>query len=302
MRLVSKIVELLSIGLLQVSSLIYLNIQMSKRIAIINDMSGFGRCSISIILPIISHLGVQGCPVPTAIFSNHTGFPKFYREDFTRHMPQYIDQWKEMGLHFDGIMTGFLGSAKQIAIVEDFIKHFKTDSTMILVDPVMGDNGHIYPTYTRAMCRDMKRLIAYADIITPNITEACFLTDTPYKESGWHHAELDILARKLMDMGAKKLVITGIKMGNDYIGNAIVEHGAETIFQRQMIVAQTRTGTGDVFASILGADAVNGLQFPESVKRASRFVRQGLVESNRTGEPPMYGIGFEEALWRLKRR
>lgn len=275
---------------------------MSKRIAIINDMSGFGRCSISIILPIISHLGVQGCPVPTAIFSNHTGFPEFYREDFTRHMPQYIDQWKKMNLSFDGIMTGFLGSARQINIVEDFIKSFGSTETMILVDPVMGDNGHIYPTYTPKMCREMKKLIAYADIITPNITEACFLTNTPYKESGWHYAELDTLAKKLMEMGAKKLVITGIKMGDGYIGNAIASQKADTIFQRQMVVAQTRTGTGDVFAAVLGADAVNGLDFPTSVKRASVFVRQGLVESNKKGEPPMYGIDFEAALWRLKRK
>lgn len=275
---------------------------MSKRIAIINDMSGFGRCSISIILPIISHLGVQGCPVPTAIFSNHTGFPEFYREDFTRHMPQYIDQWKKMNLSFDGIMTGFLGSARQINIVEDFIKSFGAPETMILVDPVMGDNGHIYPTYTSKMCREMKKLIAYADIITPNITEACFLTNTTYKESGWHYAELDTLAKKLMDMGAKKLVITGIKMGDGYIGNAIASQEADTIFQRQMVVAQTRTGTGDVFAAVLGADAVNGLDFPTSVKRASVFVRQGLVESNKKGEPPMYGIDFEAALWRLKRK
>lgn len=275
---------------------------MSKRIAIINDMSGFGRCSITIILPIVSHLGVQGCPVPTAIFSNHTGFPHFYRTDYTNQMPAYIDEWKNMDLQFDGIMTGFLGSAKQINIVEDFIKRFKTDKTTILVDPVMGDNGHIYPTYNKKMCDGMKKLIAYADIITPNITEACFLTDTPYKESGWHHVELQKIAAKLLAMGAKKLVITGIKMGNGFIGNAICENGQDMTFQRQMIVAQNRTGTGDVFAAILGADAVNGLRFPASVKRASRFVRQGLVESNRKGEPAHWGIDFEEALWRLKRK
>lgn len=275
---------------------------MSKRIAIINDMSGFGRCSITIILPIISHLGVQGCPVPTAIFSNHTGFPSFYREDFTKHLPNYIEEWKKMSLKFDGIMTGFLGSAKQISIVEEFIQEFKGNKTMILVDPVMGDNGHIYPTYTQKMCREMKKLIAYADIITPNITEACFLTGTPYKDCGWHHAELAELAKKLLDMGTDKLVITGIKMGDGFIGNAICERGAETIFQRQMIVAQNRTGTGDVFASVLGADAVNGLSFPASVKRASRFVRQSLVESNRNGEPAINGIDFEQALWRLRKK
>ena len=98
---------------------------MSKKIAIINDISGYGRCSISVIQPIVSHLGVQGCPLPTAIFSNHTGFPSFYREDFTRRMPAYIEEWKKLDLQFDGIMTGFLGSARQIGIVEQFIKDFR---------------------------------------------------------------------------------------------------------------------------------------------------------------------------------
>ena len=274
---------------------------MSKRIAIINDMSGFGRCSISIILPIVSHLGVQGCPVPTAIFSNHTGFPKFYREDFTKHMPAYIDQWKEMDLKFDGIMTGFLGSAKQIAIVEDFIKSFKSPKTMILVDPVMGDNGYIYPTYTKKMCQEMKRLIAYADIITPNLTEACFLTDTPYRESGWRHSELEIMAKELMQMGARQLVITGIKMGENFIGNVVATEDGNFEFQRQMIVEETRSGTGDVFASVLGADAVNGVPFAQSVKRASHFVRRCLIETLRTPGPSNTGIDFESCLWQLRK-
>ena len=211
-----------------------------KKIAIINDISGYGRCSISVIQPIVSHLGVQGCPLPTAIFSNHTGFPSFYRQDFTSRMPAYIEEWKKLDLQFDGIMTGFLGSARQIGIVEQFIKDFRRPSTIVLVDPVMGDNGHIYPTYTRKMCRDMKRLIQYADIITPNLTEACFLTDTPYKPNGWRHIELVVMARELMAMGAKRLVITGIKMGENFIGNVVGEQNGDVEFQRQMIVEDTR--------------------------------------------------------------
>lgn len=280
---------------------------MSKRIAIINDISGYGRCSISVIQPIVSHLGVQGCPVPTAIFSNHTGFPSFFCKDFTRYMQAYIDEWKKLDLHFDAIMTGFLGSAQQIGIVERFIEDFRRPDTTVLVDPVMGDNGHIYPTYTRKMCREMKKLLAYADIITPNITEACFLTDTPYRESGWKQAELADMARKLQDMGAKKLVITGIRMGDNYIGNAVCngplspEGGAQGLeFQRQMVVQQTRSGTGDVFASVLAADAVNGVEFSASVKRASNFVRRCLVETAK-GTAPLYtGIDFESQLYRLK--
>lgn len=282
---------------------------MSKKIAIINDISGYGRCSISVIQPIVSHLGVQGCPVPTAIFSNHTGFPSFFCKDFTRYMQSYIDEWKKLDLRFDAIMTGFLGSAQQIGIVEQFIRDFADPETTVLVDPVMGDNGHIYPTYTRKMCREMKKLIAYADILTPNITEACFLTDTPYKESGWKHAELAEIAQKLQAMGAKKLVITGIRMGDNYIGNAVcngplsLENGAHGLeFQRQMVVQQTRSGTGDVFASILGADAVNGVDFPASVKRASNFVRRCLIETAKGTAPLNTGIDFESQLYRLKRK
>lgn len=275
---------------------------MSKKIAIINDISGYGRCSISVIQPIVSHLGVQGCPVPTAIFSNHTGFPSFYRHDFTRHMTRYIDEWKKLNLEFDGIMTGFLGSAHQIGIVEEFIQDFRRAQTTVLIDPVMGDNGHIYPTYTSKMCREMKRLIAYADIITPNLTEACFLTDTPYHASGWHQNELQDMAAQLMQMGAKRLVITGILMGENYIGNVVCDEGGEVEFQRQMIVQETRSGTGDVFASVLGADAVNGVPFAQSAKRASQFVRQCLIETLRTPGPTNTGIDFESCLWQLKQR
>lgn len=276
---------------------------MSKKIAIINDISGYGRCSTSVILPIVSHLGVQGCAVPTAIFSNHTGFPSFFCKDFTEYMPAYIREWKKLDLQFDGIMTGFLGSARQISIVEDFIQQFRSENTRVLVDPVMGDNGRIYPTYTEKLCRDMRRLIAYADIITPNLTEACFLTGTRYHESGWRKKELETMAQRLLDMGAHQLVITGIQMGGGTIGNVIASQGSdEVIYQRQLQVEQTRSGTGDVFASVLGADAVNGVDFPVSCRRASRFVRQCLIETIKGTEATNTGIDFESQLYNLKKR
>ena len=273
---------------------------MSRKIAIINDISGYGRCSTSVILPIVSHLGVQGCALPTAIFSNHTGFPSFFCYDFTRFMPAYIREWQKLDLHFDGIMTVFLGSAKQISIVEDFIKQFKTEQTHILVDPVMGDNGRIYPTYTEQLCREMRRLIAYADIITPNLTEACFLTSTRYHESGWTHKELEELARKLLNMGTRQLVITGIHMGNGSIGNVIASQDTDkVIYQRQLLVEQTRSGTGDVFAAVLAADAVNGVDFEHSCHRSSRFVRQCLIETIKTETAHNTGIDFESQLAKL---
>ena len=150
-----------------------------KKIAVINDFSGFGRCSIAVALPVISTLKIQCCPLLTSIFSNHTGFESFFFDDYTDKMTPYINEWKKLDLRFNGISSGFLGSKRQIEIVTQFFKDFKTPETLIIVDPVMGDYGKPYPTYTLEMCNEMKNLIQYADIITPNLTELCILTDTP---------------------------------------------------------------------------------------------------------------------------
>ena len=131
---------------------------MQKKIAVINDISGFGRCSIAVSLPIISYLGVQCCPVPTSIFSNHTGYPHFFFDDYTDRMPAYIANWKKLGLTFEGITTGFLGSVRQIRIVKEFIREFSRENTLIIIDPVMGDNGRLYSTYTKELCEEMKQL------------------------------------------------------------------------------------------------------------------------------------------------
>ena len=193
-----------------------------KKIAIINDMTGFGRCSIAVALPVISMLRVQCCALPTAIFSNHTGFKSFYYQDYTDHMQPSIDEWKKLDLQFSGICTGFLGSATQISIVSDFIRDFKRPDNLIIIDPVMGDYGRPYPTYTTEMCSNMKELVGYADILTPNVTEACILTDTPYKESGWHLSEIESMAAKLALRGPSKIVITGIPQGQ-YVANFCYE-------------------------------------------------------------------------------
>ena len=175
-----------------------------KKIAVINDFSGFGRCSIAVALPILSVMKVQCCPLPTSIFSNHTGFPSYFFEDYTSRMVPYMQEWKKLDLHFNGICSGFLGSKEQIEIVKKFFKEFKTEETQIIVDPVMGDYGKPYPTYTEEMCGEMKKLVEFADILTPNVTEACVLTDTPYKEK-WKIEEIQEMAEKIHKMGPKKL-------------------------------------------------------------------------------------------------
>lgn len=269
-----------------------------KKIAVINDFSGFGRCSLAVALPIISTLKVQCCPVPTSIFSNHTGFNSFYYDDFTDHMPAYIEEWKKLDLQFSGIATGFLGSAEQIKIVKEFFKHFKTEDTTVIIDPVMGDYGKTYPTYTEEMCMRMKELVAYADILTPNLTEACILTDTPYREN-MKVAEVVELAQKLSAQGPKKVVITGI-IQRSFICNLCYESGEEPTMRKTQKVGTQRSGTGDIFSAIIAADAVNGVPFRDSVRKASLFIKKCILRSIELDIPLTDGVCFEELLHTLK--
>lgn len=273
---------------------------MQKKIAVINDISGFGRCSVAVSLPIISYLGVQCCPVPTSVFSNHTGFPHYFFDDYTDRMPEYISHWKKLGLTFEGIATGFLGSARQIQIVKEFIGAFAQEHTKIVIDPVMGDYGKLYSTYTKELCQEMKQLISYADIITPNLTECCNLTDTPYKDVGWKKKELLKMAQTLSAQGPEKVVITGIRQG-DFIANYIYEKGREPKWIRTHRVGTERSGTGDVFASVIAADAVNGVPFERSVRKASGFVKKCILKSIELEIPKTDGVCFEEILYQLKR-
>lgn len=155
-----------------------------KKIAVINDMSGFGRCSIAVELPVISAMKVQCCPLPTSIFSNHTGFESFFFDDYTDKMEDYMQEWVKLGLQFNGICTGFLGSARQIRIVEHFLSLFQTKDNITIIDPVMGDYGKMYPTYTQETCEEMKKLVTHADILTPNLTEGCILPEWHIMKAG----------------------------------------------------------------------------------------------------------------------
>lgn len=269
-----------------------------KKLAVINDLSGFGRCSIAVELPIISAMKIQCCFVPTTIFSNHTGFASFFLEDFTDKMRPYMNEWRKLELHFQGICTGFLGSPKQIAIVSDFLRDFKEKDTVVVVDPVMGDYGKMYPTYSMETCLKMRELIPLADIITPNLTEACILAGIPYEEK-WSRKKLLWLAQHLSAMGPEKVVITGIIQG-EFIANYCYEKGKEPCMFRTVKAGTQRSGTGDIFASIVAADAVNGVPFEQSVKKAGRFIKKCIVKSIEMGIPLTDGVCFEEFLHNLK--
>ena len=279
---------------------------MQKKIAVINDIAGYGRCAMTVLLPIISYMGVQACPLLTSIFSSNTAFPDFYMDDYTDRMEAYIESWKKIGLQnqFDGIATGYLGSVRQIEIVRRFVKEFSRDDTLVIVDPVMGDHGRLYSAYTVELCTELRKLVALADIITPNLTESCYLADIPYKETGWKKKELFAMAERLSDMGPSHVVITGIPQG-EYIANYVyVKTEPENPSARLIRVhraGEERCSTGDVFSAIVAADAVNGVPFDKSVRKASGFVKQCIEKALELGTPPAEGVPYEAVLHRLKR-
>lgn len=270
-----------------------------KKIAVINDISGFGRCSAAVSLPVISHMRVQACLLPTSIFSNHTGFPSYYYNDFTDKMPRFMEEWKNLDLRFEGIASGFLGSAEQIEIVREFIWKFRDERTQVIIDPVMGENGKAYPTYTEEMCDKMKHLVEYADILTPNVTEACMLTRMPFKDKNWQRKELLEMMDRLRELGAKKIVVSGLDSGQ-FISNVVSENPGECKLFRQKRVGKVRSGTGDIFSSIIAADCVNGVDFETSVRKAAAFVQECIRVTERFDIPETDGVCFEEVLHKLR--
>lgn len=265
-----------------------------KKIAVINDFCGFGRCSIAASLPIISAMKIQCCPLPTSIFSNHTGFDSFYYTSFTEHMDAYIEEWIKLGLRFHGILTGFLGSPEQIHIVKRFMEQFKTENTIAVIDPVMGDYGKLYPTYSPLLAEQMGSLVPYADILTPNLTEACILTGMEYQADPDENTLTEI-CKTLSDMGPKKIVISGLERGDD-LENFIYQAEKKPQTIREHKVGPCRSGTGDVFSSIIAANAVNGVDFIDSVGHASSFIAKVLRRTVALDLPKTDGICFEEFL------
>ena len=278
------------------------------RLAMINDIAGFGRCSTTVSLPVISVMKVQVCPVPTSVLSNHLGFPLCHFDDYTSHMRDYIKVWNELGLTFDGLYCGFLGNEEQIDIVREFVEMFRPP--LFLLDPVMGDHGRAYSSITETHVQKMKELLPLADIITPNITEACLLTGTPWKDREWTMPELSGLCERLADIcqqesvssgeasvgtvSSASIVITGIRQGDSLV-NFLWDDGVYTTVSTP-IAGASRPGTGDIFASILAADAVRGETLLTSVQKAANFVGLCIAGSEKAGTPVQEGVVFEKYL------
>ncbi len=270
-----------------------------KRAAVINDFSGFGRCSISVALPVLSAMGVQCCSIPTAILSNHTGYPDYFFDSYTKKMPEYIGKWEKLGLEFDCIFSGFLGCTEQIEIVRSFISKFRTEDCHIIVDPVMGDNGKIYATYTDELCEKMRDLTELADIVTPNITEACILAGETYRGEEIDEAFAKKLLEALCKDGNRSVLITGVIDG-EYVNTCVFDKDTKEIHTvKNRRIKKVYPGTGDLFASVLCGAVTNGSNLLDAARLAANFVEETTEYTSRYETDPNDGIAFEPYLLKL---
>ena len=269
-----------------------------RKLALIHAISGFGHSTMSVILPVVSAMGVQGCPLPTAVFSNHTGFPDWYKLDFTEHMAPYTQAWEALDLKFDGIYSGYLGSGTQAKEVLSLVQAHPEAS--FFLDPVMGDHGRLYSAITPEHVAGMKELTSHAQYLLPNITEACILTDTEYKADFKREEICDIL-KKLHALGPSHIVITGLSAG-DTLTNYISEmqENLQLVDQISMPVAgKSRPGTGDIFGAVVVSDTLKGQPLTQCVRKAARFVSECIKLSDDYDLPVKEGTCFELLLPKL---
>ncbi len=278
---------------------------MTKKIAVINDLSGFGRCSLTAAISVLSVMGVQACPLPTAVLTAQTGYPSYYCDDYTDKMEFFRLEWEKMEQHFDGIYTGFVASEEQINHIFRFIDTFKGSDTFLLVDPVMGDCGQTYPIYTPALLSQMQALAAQADIITPNLTELCLLTGTDYPSlishstpDGLMHA-IQETARQFCHKGPKSVIVTGIQFqdtdGITKMGNLLVNANEASLFSFPYI-GGSYSGTGDLFASCITAGIAQGYSLSSVIQTAGEFLECSLIDSVKEQIPRNDGVNYEQYL------
>ena len=283
-------------------------IQQIPRLAVINSFAGFGKISITAALPIISILQVQACPLPTAVLSSHLAYSPCHKADFTEHMPGYLQAWNDIGITFDGLYLGYMSNPAQLDIICDLLdKHAVQDTpsefhilkpdAKIIIDPVMGDHGKAYSTVTVEQIEKMKQFVKKAHLITPNLTESCMLTDVSFHSDSWSDAELSSICSKLDPEHRMQIVITGIHDGNGFC-NYVWDKGNTTSLTFPSAGA-SRPGTGDMFASILSANALKSKPFIDSVRQASEFIAACIRDSEAAGTPVKEGVLFEQNLSKL---
>ena len=275
-----------------------------KKVAAIHDLSGFGRSSLTAIIPTLSAMGVQVCPLPTAILSNHTsGFDSYSYVDLTDNMEEFIDQWKKLNLNFDCIYSGFLGSTRQIQIISDFIDHFSTENNFVVVDPVMGDDGQLYSSFTDAIIPEMRRLVAKADVITPNFTEACYLLGEKEMPEDVDMEIAKKWLRKLSDMGPEIVIITSFPDPKNEKNTSVLAYDKKgDAFWKVACryIPAAYPGTGDTFASVVIGSLLQHDSLPVALDRATQFISQCIKASYGYDYPKRNGVLLEKELDLLK--
>lgn len=268
------------------------------RVAAIHDLSGFGRTSLTSVIPILSSMGVQVCPMPTAILSNHTGgFETYSFHDLTDYMQEYIDGWKKLNLDFDCIYSGFLGSEKQIDIVCRFIDDFKTEDNMVVVDPVLGDNGKTYPTISENHVKKMRELVKKANIITPNFTEVTLILDENTPDEINDQNMKDLLCR-LSDLGPEIVVVTSVPERNGKDSSVVAYDKRVNVFWKIpcKYIPAFYPGTGDAYTSVMIGSLLNGDSLPISLDKGVQFITQAIKASYGFDYPKREGVLLEKVL------
>ncbi len=267
-----------------------------KRILTIQDISCLGKCSLTVALPLISAMGVEAVILPTAVLSTHTMFPDFTVKDLSDQLVPITEHWKAQGVTFDAIYTGYLGTEEEIETVKKIIEEFRTPETLVFIDPAMGDNGKLYPAFDQHYAKTNASLCAVADMIVPNITEACFMTDTPYVENP-DEAYMRDLILKLTAMGAKTAALTGASLSEGKTGVLGYDSVKDEWFSYQNDKIPTSYhGTGDVFSSVTVGALMRGLSFADSLKLAADYTASTIRATLQNPRKPWYGVDFESTI------
>ena len=270
-----------------------------KRLLTIQDISCVGQCSMTVALPIISACGVECAILPSAVLSTHTGgFTGFTVRDLTDDLPGIKDHWVKENLSFDAIYTGYLGSTKQIGYVKDIFSAVSKDGALKIVDPAMADNGKLYYGFDDVYAKEMLTLCTEADYILPNITEACFMTDTEYKET-YDREYVDLLIKKLTDAGCKNIIFTGISYAEGSTGVVVYENGEYSYYEHKKLPNSCH-GTGDIFASAFSGALMRGKTAFEAAKIAADYTFLA-IKHTATLDNHWYGAAFEPVIPELCR-
>lgn len=291
-----------------------------KRVLTVQDISCVGKCSLTAAIPVISAMGIEVCPLPTAILSNHTAFSSFSFLDLTDKIPEILNEWKKQGFHFDAIYTGYLGSIKQIDLVHKILDEFAQNDTLVVIDPCMADNGKLYTGFSQDFVQQMAKLCGRANVILPNMTEACFLVNQDYDIFTHTNESITKLMEKLLSLGANHVVLKGVDFSSDKIGVAYYSqknnNDSRNLIGKSMIensiddmkiyfhhrYDENFHGTGDLFASVVTGALVLKKELKEAVEIACDFVQESIECTLSNLNYNWYGVEFESALKNLPQR